>query len=478
MEKPLQKLLIQHFSHEHLLEHTMLQPKGNCSCFGCKRDILPDKYCYKCRTCPFYLHQVCYNMPQKVQHPADPNHHLTLLVMPLSAEEFIECEACQEPIAGFYYNCAMCGNFYHMLCFAIPLSVKLPVHPHTLKLEFSPPYKFQCDLCDRPSDHGWLYRCGLCEFDVHISCAVMDSRAKLQILPQMAKHLAFNGRTDADHSKRHELMALLLQGNIAGIQNIENFPSQSQQHQDQQIFPMSDDTAPPSFQLSDACFSIDIEQSFTNDGQESSKETDCHQLQVKEFQETKKVSGHVVARQGIVNDQKLSNSVFTSAENPLFDSLVGRPQRDQKIAISPVINDSYVWMDLGQENDSIKLKASNDSVDLRHQTKKSPPAAIDPYPFPPATINHHQFPTPSSLNHHLTPPVPSCNHQPPSTPTYSFSRPSAAIYSYLLLLITTCHHLPLPLSSHSHKPPFTPFFPINVEDKPNAATTAAAIWDN
>ncbi|XP_027176806.1 uncharacterized protein LOC113775946 [Coffea eugenioides] len=359
MEKPLQKLLIQHFSHEHLLERRLFPPEGNCICFGCKLQILPGKHGYRCRKCPFYLHQVCYSMPQKIQHPVDPNHHLTLLAMPSDFDKAIDCKACEQTIAGFYYNCATCGTFYHMLCLATPLSVKLPVHPHTLKLEFSPPYKFQCDLCDMPSHRGWLYRCGFCEFDVHISCAIMDSQAMLQLQPQ-TRVLEIDGRTDAD-SKRHELMALVLKG-IAGLQGQENFPSQSEYYQPS---PLSEYAPTPSFQLSEACFSIDIERSFIHDGLES-KEADFHLVQLQESKETKKI-GYVVLTKGDVHDPKQPNPVVTPAKNPSDGSRIGTPQKGQKPANSSAIS-SHVWVELGQEN--AKANASNDNAGLVHQTQE------------------------------------------------------------------------------------------------------------
>lgn len=53
------------------------------------------------------------------------------------------------------------------------------MHPHTLELEFSPPYGnakgFRCDICGIPGSDHWLYRCSRCEFDVHLRCARADT---------------------------------------------------------------------------------------------------------------------------------------------------------------------------------------------------------------------------------------------------------------------------------------------------------------
>ncbi|CAI9101012.1 OLC1v1038228C1 [Oldenlandia corymbosa var. corymbosa] len=315
---------IQHFSHEHLLERRLLPPnEENCICFGCKLEVYPGKLCYKCKVCPFYLHQVCYNMPQKVQHPVDPNpnHYLTLYALPLSDNEkcIIDCEACQQSISsGFYYNCATCATFYHMLCLATPLSVKLPVHPHKLNLEFSPPYKFKCDLCHEPSHQGWLYRCGLCEVDVHISCAIMDSQNKFQ------SHLSNNiVKRDGD-SRRYELMELLLLGMMDTTQ-------------DQQLTPLPDNIATPSIQFSDACFSIEIERSFTGENSEA----DVHH--------NKLVQDQSVVNKGAASQQdkkQQANHHYHYTKTPSFSSYVG-PKGEELVILPPGIG-SEVWKELEQ----------------------------------------------------------------------------------------------------------------------------------
>lgn len=297
MEKSAKKLLLRHFSHEHLLEHTResLPPKGCCCsiCFGCKREILPGKQYYRCKTCPFYLHQFCYNIPQKIQHPVDPNHNLILLSMPSSSNNIgqnsIKCKACQQNINNvFYYSCGICGNFFHALCLSAPLSVKLPVniHSHTLGLEFSPPYDFQCDLCDEPSHRGWLYRCSLCEFDAHISCALME--AKNQIVSE----------TEISSESFQEIIIIPLSGDDKTTPNYQFTPS---------------------YQFSDAYFSIDLTKSFPK-GFEGRDDV----MQI----------------------------------NPTFDVSRSPSQKDQNLVISSSVAGSNVWVEIGQENSRSTLKAS------------------------------------------------------------------------------------------------------------------------
>ncbi|KAI3412253.1 uncharacterized protein J3R85_017627, partial [Psidium guajava] len=98
-------------------------------------------------------------MPRKLQLPAHPDHCLTLLSTSSSFRGDSTCKACEQQVNGsFRYSCAVCGISYHALCSALPPSITIASHPHVLKLLFSLPYEFRCDLCNKPSYRGWLYR--------------------------------------------------------------------------------------------------------------------------------------------------------------------------------------------------------------------------------------------------------------------------------------------------------------------------------
>lgn len=173
------KLSFCHFSHEHPLKQTNSPPKGNILCSACRLNISSgNKDYYTCKTCPFFLHNVCHNMPRKTEHPAHPTHHLTLQISPSSSIETLKCDACGHHVNGFYYSCSECSLCYHVLCSALPLSVSVSSHTHQLKLTFSPPYNFSCDICCKPSYNGWLYRCQICEFDTHLLCAISNRRTQ------------------------------------------------------------------------------------------------------------------------------------------------------------------------------------------------------------------------------------------------------------------------------------------------------------
>ncbi|XP_049389232.1 uncharacterized protein LOC125853557 [Solanum stenotomum] len=246
MGKTEENSVFQHFSHGH--QFVYINKQSNAICSGCKLNILPGKFYYKCKsTCSFFFHQECFNMPKSLQHLVDPIHHLTLLTTVPSSSK---CNACRKEILGFSYACTKCSTYYHTLCLlALPLSMELPSHCHKLDLEFCPPYDFECDLCKKPSyNKGWLYHCSSCEFDAHISCAIthIDER-----------------KTEKNGDKCDELMELL---SIYMKGTEETSVSQDQlHHQAQQT---------PSYQFSDQCFSIDLAKSQQlNDEQTGSVET-------------------------------------------------------------------------------------------------------------------------------------------------------------------------------------------------------------
>ncbi|KAK9075833.1 hypothetical protein SSX86_004162 [Deinandra increscens subsp. villosa] len=291
-----------HFSHDHPLDYTKLQPHRDAICSGCKQPISPGKFYYRCKLCGFYLHQVCFSMPENVTHPSDPNHNLTLETFPTPSKLPITCKSCENPIKGFYYRCAKCTHYYHTLCLAAPLSLKTPSHRHSLNIEFVPVYDFHCDLCDKPSYSGWVYHCNLCEFDAHLSC-VLGNKGVVE------PH-------DRGNQRQDELMELL-----TGSSNV--------------AVPNHDQSMQSSFQLSDACFSIDFQKSLMGN--------DCAVAgEVGIDQEEKRVCG------GIDESEAFEDSK--------------RSERSRASVSSGVIG-AHIWTELEQATEKRNSKAGDRRVD-------------------------------------------------------------------------------------------------------------------
>ncbi|OMO68950.1 DC1 domain-containing protein [Corchorus olitorius] len=112
-----------------------------------------------------------------MEHQVDPKHTLVLLSSPVYASGSFKCNACGKLGTGFCYHCKDCQLDIHILCIYKPSSVYTSTHHHTLELCFSPPYskkKFQCDICKQLGSNQWLYRCGTCNYDIHMNCAMAN----------------------------------------------------------------------------------------------------------------------------------------------------------------------------------------------------------------------------------------------------------------------------------------------------------------
>ncbi|KAL6139247.1 hypothetical protein ACLB2K_064524 [Fragaria x ananassa] len=349
MERLEQKLNVHHFSHEHSLEQTSSPLKQNQTCAGCSLMILPGKDYYSCRKCPFFLHQLCYNMPRKNRHPAHPNHYLNLHPSP-SNKGAINCNACGKLVAGFYYDCAECGLYYHSLCSILPFSIATSSHPHALKLSFFPPCDLCCDICSEPGYDGWLYRCHICEFDAHLSCGIsdqklLDSSQGYNIEGKELLQLVRNGFV---RSGSHQIT----EANMPDI--IALNPRQESFYQDSSAPVSGDTTLTPSYQFSDAYFSIDLAKSYSNSP-------------YGEKNEGRKENGHQGPKGGAELVQVTFESIkSTITSNKVLSNRVGPENRMDEAFLTR--NDTLTRKELGLEK---KRKSSEPVGNIGNQSTKS-----------------------------------------------------------------------------------------------------------
>ncbi|KAF9671227.1 hypothetical protein SADUNF_Sadunf12G0025500 [Salix dunnii] len=164
---------VNHFSHPHPLELSNAQSLYMTSCSAC--NLQPHGWMYSCKPCNFTLHISCTQMPNFITHPSHPIHPLTLFSTPPYPGGSFNCDGCGLQGNGFSYHCTTCDFDVHIMCATNPLSLAHQSHPHQLNLAFYPPYQtkgFSCDICNRIGSNHWLYRCGSCEFDAHMECAM------------------------------------------------------------------------------------------------------------------------------------------------------------------------------------------------------------------------------------------------------------------------------------------------------------------
>ncbi|PON44490.1 C1-like [Parasponia andersonii] len=402
------KLSFSHFSHDHPLRLTNSPPKDNNFCSACKLKITSsgNEAYYTCKTCSFFLHQVCYNMPRKTRHPAHQAHRLTLQTTPsVSQEVSFKCKACGDHInGGFYYGCTECGICYHILCSALPHSILVTSHPHELKLAFSPPYNFSCDICSKPSYNGWLYRCRLCEFDTHLICAISNRTSKSvdgqhRLMPfsnSSNQHISTNSSPADNNSKVEELMRLVTQGlleknavsswdlrlnspqdnpNITRTQVVTGVFHQTDSklginspipgikflHQSPLLTSVSEDwSTTPSTQFSAACFSIDLAKSYSSYGTTNQARTEANNsnsnIRATKVDIKPEVQGEKISKQ----EKELSYGNGTTGR--IYSFNMGRDERLKEAFL--VRNDTLAKEEayIGQKVKKNKSKATSDIV--------------------------------------------------------------------------------------------------------------------
>ncbi|KAJ9181188.1 hypothetical protein P3X46_009342 [Hevea brasiliensis] len=341
-----EKHTFHHFSRQHPLERsTSPSTTNSVTCYGCNIRILSGKDYYDCKTCLFSPHRICSKMPRKIRHPAHPDHYLTLLISPTSSNSTFKCRACGHFVSGFYYNCAVCGIYCHILCSALPLSVAICNHPHTLKIEFSPPYDFCCDLCNKPSYVGWLYRCRFSQ-----PAMPLPNTLTRQILCSSASIMETNRLIDYGF-KSNELMKLVVQGVTRGIHNQDRngqefapdtanleigsggigcfqlhqtepqmsstgtSPLKGSRNKDPSASVSEDLMTIPSYQFSDLRFSIDLQKSCSGLDHRSQANKECSHQDME-------VVPEVEARISCDNMGMLHN---TSGNTPVFNPLYKAP---------------------------------------------------------------------------------------------------------------------------------------------------------
>ncbi|WZY91053.1 hypothetical protein YC2023_047788 [Brassica napus] len=202
MGRPKPEDSIRHFSHPHPLFNSSLNPQANSSsssCVVCKLKLL-NLPSYTCKPCNFHIHLKCSELPQKIRHPFDKNHLLSLISSPKYQEGTFRCDACGKNGDGFAYHCGDCGIDLHTVCANMPSRVTHQSHPHhQLYLTFSMPSpggsgsgsrsaaaaSFRCSVCQGLGSNSWLYSCKECGgFDAHLLCA----RKKLPSPTNMVQH--------------------------------------------------------------------------------------------------------------------------------------------------------------------------------------------------------------------------------------------------------------------------------------------------
>nr|GME07019.1 probable nucleoredoxin 1-2 [Ipomoea batatas] len=112
----------------------------------------------------------------KMNHAAHP-HPLYQFKLEIHVET--NCNICTSPIHGFAHGCEACDFFIHDDdCLNLKLQIHHRSHPaHPLHLRPPSFDRNTCDACNSPANTAF-YRCGICDYDLHVDCAVLTERER------------------------------------------------------------------------------------------------------------------------------------------------------------------------------------------------------------------------------------------------------------------------------------------------------------
>ncbi|KAF5441842.1 hypothetical protein F2P56_037217 [Juglans regia] len=164
---------IKHFSHEHKLIISKKELEDDKICEGCMLSISPPFY--NCEQCNFFLHGRCTILPSKKQHLLH-RHPLTLLLQAPSPSGIFRCYACDRFQHGFFYRCDLCEDNFDIQCSSLPETLKHEGHQHSLFIGLNRD-KIICNGCYDKDPPSHLFVCKKCEtFGLCVRCATLPYR--------------------------------------------------------------------------------------------------------------------------------------------------------------------------------------------------------------------------------------------------------------------------------------------------------------
>ncbi|KAJ0491754.1 putative chromatin regulator PHD family [Helianthus annuus] len=187
------EMSITHNSHEHPL--VLVDSQCNnitlyyYECRACRTPIIAMPF-YECTKCRFRLHEWCTRVPTELKgHPScryDERSYLqhTIIFMPEVHERPAPCSVCYYSCYRFAYRCVTCDCYIHVWCALAPTFITHKSHPYHLfhRLHDKWLNKGYCRVClsDFTDPRETSYTCMLCDFHLHMECALL--------LPETTRH--------------------------------------------------------------------------------------------------------------------------------------------------------------------------------------------------------------------------------------------------------------------------------------------------
>ncbi|TYG87250.1 hypothetical protein ES288_A13G198800v1 [Gossypium darwinii] len=208
---------------ERNAESKVVEQNECAICKACFLEISDEAYA--CKSCEYYIHKTCTNLPWEVLHPLHPQHSLKLLSE--FTEMIFSCDGCRDITAGFAYACSMCDFMLDVKC-AILRVPKIETQRLKEMEERRPKSclfnkahqlsffnikaifdEYYCSFCKRYVK-GPAYSCSDCEYLLHESCLGFPREMKLQFHPLHPFHSLLDNSVKICHVCKREIWTKLL----------------------------------------------------------------------------------------------------------------------------------------------------------------------------------------------------------------------------------------------------------------------------
>ncbi|KAK8589586.1 hypothetical protein V6N12_023980 [Hibiscus sabdariffa] len=205
--------LVRPFIHEHPLKFCEeMRELEQQYCNGCRLELSGPGYI--CEGCPHFfrgyrLHESCAKLPNQIQHPLHPTHHLNLYARSPYMLDYIICDGCDDFSLGFIYLCEKCDFKLDLKCATRTRTTtpsgssrskeseretELFHFSHKHKLIFcnfnDPRYQRRCNFC-RLQIFGPTYNCITCAWILHESCLKLPQETRVPIHSQHVSILSY-----------------------------------------------------------------------------------------------------------------------------------------------------------------------------------------------------------------------------------------------------------------------------------------------
>lgn len=172
IQSPVDQTVFLSFAHEkHCIKDVYANKEYKCN--HCYTKGYGKRF--RCDDCKVNLHPVCATCPTKISSFMHPHHDLELK----TRRHLSVCAICNKKAGSNIrmYRCKTCKFFVHPACSQLPQHLMHDLHPpHPLQLRPAK-HSRRCDAnckskCERDQ---WCYECNTCNVSIHISCVLRRS---------------------------------------------------------------------------------------------------------------------------------------------------------------------------------------------------------------------------------------------------------------------------------------------------------------